>query len=140
MKISLCSDEPYAVHKTLLQELEKQGHQLELFGSFKTHESISWALETKKAAQAVASGQCEEGIFFCWTGTGASIAANKIDGIRAALCVDAQTAKGARIWNHANILVLSNRLISPDILKEILEAWFTTPFDSKNASEVNLLE
>ena len=69
-----------------------------------------------------------KGIVFCWTGTGASIAANKVRGIRAALCHDAETARGARIWNRANVLALSLRATSEALAKEILEAWFATPY------------
>jgi ribose 5-phosphate isomerase B len=66
----------------------------------------------------------------CWTGTGASLAANKVPGIRAALCQDAETAKGARIWNHANVLALSLRATPIPIAREILDAWFSTPFST----------
>ena len=76
----------------------------------------------------MASGESQEGILFCWTGTGASIAANKVPGIRAALCHDTVTACGARIWNHANILVLSLRSTAEGVAMEILEAWFITPW------------
>jgi ribose 5-phosphate isomerase B len=82
----------------------------------------------ERVAESVASGRCEEGVLFCWTGTGVSIAANKVPGVRAALCFDAETARGARKWNHANVLVMSLRLTSEVVAKEILEAWFSTPF------------
>jgi ribose 5-phosphate isomerase B len=73
----------------------------------------------------VAEGQADEGVLFCYTGTGASIAANKVPGIRAALCSDAQTARGARWWNDANVLVMSLRATSTEVAKEILDAWFS---------------
>jgi len=82
----------------------------------------------RQAAEAVALGEADEGIVMCWTGTGAALAANKIPGIRAALCHDAETARGARIWNHANVLALSLRATAEAILKEILDAWFSTPY------------
>ena len=78
-------------------------------------------------AERVARGDADEGILFCWTGTGVSIAANKVPGIRAALCHDAETAKGARLWNRANVLCLSLRATSEVVAKEILDAWFVTP-------------
>jgi ribose 5-phosphate isomerase B len=83
-------------------------------------------------------GQADEGIVFCWTGTGASIAANKVRGIRAALCHDAETARGARIWNHANVLALSLRVTSEALAKEILEAWFSTSYsdDEWNCQQI----
>ena len=76
----------------------------------------------------MATHKADEGIVFCWTGTGASIAANKVPGIRAALCQDAETARGARIWNHANVLALSLRATTEAIAKEILDTWFATPY------------
>jgi len=78
----------------------------------------------------------QEGVLFCWTGTGISMAANKVPGIRAALCADAETARGARRWNHANVLVLSLRLTSEAQAQEILEAWFSSPWDPKEAATV----
>ena len=74
----------------------------------------------------MAAGSAEQGVVCCWTGTGASIAANKVAGIRAALCADAQTAAGARRWNDANVLALSLRTTSRAELEEILDAWFAT--------------
>lgn len=126
MRIAFCSDEPYAVHETIRQELARRGHEVVPFGAIATGKEEPWATVAEQAAQSVASGDCEQGIFLCWTGTGISIAANKVAGIRAALCVDPGTASGARVWNHANVLCLSNRLLSQDMAKEILAAWFDT--------------
>src|SRR5207247_2632509 len=92
-----------------------------------------------EAAQLIVEKTVDEGIFFCWTGTGASIVANRFPAIRAALCVDAQTAKGARVWNHANVLALSNRLLSQDVAKEILTAWFEDYDTAKGAQQVAAL-
>lgn len=124
MIIAFCSDEPYPVHARVEQELLARGHQLVKFGALESGHDAPWALCAEQAARAVASGACAEGIFFCWSGTGISMAANKVSGIRAALCTDAGTARAARKWNHANVLCLSNRLLSEDLAKEILEAWF----------------
>jgi ribose 5-phosphate isomerase B len=124
MIIAFCSDEPYPVHARVEQLLLARGHQLLKFGALQTGAEAPWALCAEQAAQAVASGACAEGIFFCWSGTGISMAANKVPGIRAALCTDAGTARAARKWNHANVLCLSNRLLSEDVAKEILEGWF----------------
>jgi ribose 5-phosphate isomerase B len=79
-----------------------------------------------EVAQGVANGVFEMGVLFCWTGTGISLAANKVKGIRAALCNDAETAAGARKWNDANVLAMSLRSTSEQVAKEILEAWFAT--------------
>jgi ribose 5-phosphate isomerase B len=126
MRIAVASDEPYPVHSTILDELQRRGHEVLPFGSLRTGQDAPWARVAEEAARAVASGDCDEGIFLCWTGTGISIAANKVRGIRAALCGDPGTAAGARVWNHANVICLSNRTLSRDMCKEILEAWFGT--------------
>lgn len=124
MKIALCSDEAYPVHELVERVLLERGHELERFGAFPRGAATSWALTAEAAALAVAQGRCAEGIFFCWSGTGISISANKVVGVRAALCTDAQTARAARLYNHANVLCLSNRTLSGDVAKEILDAWF----------------
>ncbi|MEB3701844.1 Ribose-5-phosphate isomerase B [Candidatus Bealeia paramacronuclearis] len=124
MKIALTTDEIFPIHQVIFDELKKRGHDVVLFGAFQTQKEEPWVKCALEAAQAIQKGDCEEGIFFCWTGTGISIAANKVKGIRAALCGDSETAKGARIWNDANVLCLSNRLLSEDLAQEILEAWF----------------
>ena len=91
---------------------------------------MDWPLSVRNAAETVARGDTQEAIVCCWTGTGASIAANKVVGIRAALCADAETAKGARTWNHANVLALSLRSTSEAVAKEILDAWYGTPYSN----------
>ena len=143
MKIAVCSDELYPVNDFVVQELERLGHHAVLFGAMKSRKTESWTQATRTAAEAIKRGDCDEGIFFCWTGTGAAITANKIPGIRAALCTDSQTAAGARLWNQANVLALSNRLLSQDLAKEILAAWFNTTMDERSelaAKEINAIE
>jgi len=129
MRIAVCSDEPYPVHQVLIGDLKERGYEVVTFGSVKTNTDESWVKVAREAAEAVASGACDEGIFCCWTGTGISMAANKVPGIRAALCGDSETASGARIWNHANVLALSNRLLNPENVLEILGAWFSPDND-----------
>jgi ribose 5-phosphate isomerase B len=124
MRIALCSDELYPVHELVERELAARGHEVVRFGALRARAETPWALSAEEAALAVAGGACDEGIFFCWSGTGISISANKVFGVRAALCTDAGTARAARRYNHANVLCLSNRLLSGDVAKEILEAWF----------------
>ncbi len=126
MKLAVGSDERTYLTDCVIEELEKRGHSVERFGSLRG-EGVLWPLVAQQVAECVAHGEAEEGILFCWTGTGVSMAANKVPGIRAALCQDAETAKGARLWNRANILCLSLRAISPVIAKEILDTWFSTP-------------
>jgi ribose 5-phosphate isomerase B len=124
MRIAVCSDEPYPVHEVVRAQLATRGHELVPFGALASGKDEPWAEIAEQAALSVARGECDEGIFFCWSGTGISIAANKVAGIRAALCSDPGTARAARVWNHANILCLSNRTLSNDMAKELLEAWF----------------
>jgi len=126
MRIAVSSDERTRLTDVVIEELKKRGHEVKPFGPL-CDEAQDWPVVTRTAAEWVAQGQANEGIFFCWTGTGASIAANKVPGIRAALCHDAETARGARVWNHANVLVMSLRATSDAIATEILEAWFATP-------------
>jgi ribose 5-phosphate isomerase B len=124
MKIAIGSDERTHLTDFVVDELRKKGVELELHGPL-AGESIQWAEVAERVAERVADGVCDQGILFCWTGTGVSMAANKVPGIRAALCADAQTARGARKWNDANVLAMSLRLTSPLVAKEILEAWFS---------------
>ena len=127
MKIAVSTDERTPLVDALLAELEERSHDVEYFGP-DAGEEADWPEVTRKAAELVASRKVDEGIVMCWTGTGASIAANKVKGVRAALCRDAETAKGARTWNHANVLALSIQATSESLLKEILDVWFSTPF------------
>lgn len=128
MRIAVSTDERLPLVDTLLEELKKRGHEVLYFGPEEEGGTADWPDVTLEAVRRVASGEADEAIISCWTGTGCSIAANKVPGIRAALCLDAETARGARIWNHANVLALSLRLTSPAVLTEILDSWFDTPY------------
>lgn len=119
-------DELTGVAKALPEQLRARGHVAILHGAYNDAERDDWAWASETAARDVAEGRAEQAVVACWTGTGASIAANKVPGIRAALCADAQTADGARRWNDANVLVLSLRATSDAQLREILEAWFAS--------------
>jgi ribose 5-phosphate isomerase B len=135
MKIAVGSDEYTHLTDFVIQELKKRGIELELHGPL-AGESIQWAEVAQKVAERVADGACDQGILFCWTGTGVSMAANKVPGIRAALCADAETARGAKKWNDANILAMSLRLTSPIVAKEILEAWFDTSLEKEEVPNI----
>jgi ribose 5-phosphate isomerase B len=124
MRIAVSADELTGVAAVLPDELRRRGHEPILHGALSDDERPDWAWASESAARDVASGRADQAVVACWTGTGASIAANKVAGIRAALCVDAATADGARRWNDANVLALSLRLTSPAQLEEILDAWF----------------
>ena len=131
MKITVSSDEHSPLVDAVIEEVVKRGHQVEYFGPHAgdpASEANDWPLVTAEAALRVADGRADEAVVMCWTGTGASLAANKVGGVRAALCHDAETAKGARIWNHANVLALSLRATPIPVAREILDAWFSTPY------------
>lgn len=125
MRISVSSDMDEPVARCLLAELRARGHEVVVHGALSPGDDPQWAACSEAAAREVASGTSDQAVVCCWTGTGASIAANKVPGVRAALCTDAYTADGARRWNDANALALSLRLTSEPLLKEILDAWFS---------------
>ncbi len=135
MRIAIAADELTGIAAALPDELRRRGHEPVPHGVFESRERPDWAWASEAAARDVAAGRAEQAVIACWTGTGASIAANKVPGVRAALCADAQTADGARRWNNANVLALSLRLTSPAQLEEILDAWFAGS-PSHEASDV----
>ncbi|HWE32242.1 MAG TPA: RpiB/LacA/LacB family sugar-phosphate isomerase [Solirubrobacteraceae bacterium] len=124
MRIAIAADELTGVAAAIPDELRRRGHEPIAHGVYADDERVDWAWASEAAARDVAERRADQAVIACWTGTGASIAANKVAGVRAALCVDAQTADGARQWNDANVLALSLRLTSHAALTEILDAWF----------------
>jgi ribose 5-phosphate isomerase B len=124
MRISVAADEAVGIAGALARELSARGHDVIPHGALAEDERDDWAWSSEAAARDVAEGRADQAVVCCWTGTGASIAANKVPGVRAALCADAVTAEGARKWNDANVLALSLRLTSEAELSEILDAWF----------------
>jgi ribose 5-phosphate isomerase B len=127
MRIAVSSDERTHLVDAVLDELGKRGHEVVYFGPEPGGPAADWPEVTLQAVEKVRRDQADEAIVMCWTGTGCSIVANKVAGIRAALCHDAETARGARVWNHANVLALSLRATPEPILREILDRWFDTP-------------
>ncbi|MFJ3980421.1 RpiB/LacA/LacB family sugar-phosphate isomerase [Streptomyces fungicidicus] len=145
MRISVSSDIDEPVARALLAELRERGHEVLAHGALSPGDDAQWAVCSEAAAREVASGTADQAVVCCWTGTGASIAANKVPGVRAALCTDAGTADGARRWNDANVLALSLRLTSGPLLKEILDAWFAgvpsdDPEDRRNVEHTARLD
>ena len=128
MKISVGADENLHIVDVILQSLTESGHVVKSYVPG-ADETLPWPQVAQQVAQDVTTGGSDEGILLCWTGTGVSMAANKVPGIRAALCDDAETARGARLWNNANVLCLSMRRTSEVIAKEILETWFNTKYE-----------
>ncbi len=124
MKVSVAADERTGVAEAVVEQLRARGHEPLPHGALTDAERDDWAWASEAAARDVAEGRADQAVVCCWTGTGASIAANKVAGVRAALCGDAETAAGARKWNDANVLALSLRTTSEAVLAEILDAWF----------------
>jgi ribose 5-phosphate isomerase B len=138
MRISVAADERTGVADAVVRELERRGHEPLVHGALSDQERDDWAWASEAAARDVADGRAEQGIVCCWTGTGASIAANKVAGIRAALCADAETARGARKWNDANVLALSLRTTSEALLTEILDGWFDGTASNDEGDAANI--
>ena len=138
MRIAVAADERTGVAEAVVDELERRGHVPIAHGALADDERDDWAWASEAAARDVAEGRAEQAIVCCWTGTGASIAANKLEGIRAALCGDAATADGARRWNDANVLALSLRATSEAELTEILDAWFGGEPSTDDADRANV--
>jgi ribose 5-phosphate isomerase B len=140
VRIALGSDEATPLTEYVAQELAERGHQVVRVGALAIGDDARWPAVGRKVGTLVASRACDEGIVFCYTGTGVTIAANKVPGVRAALCADAQTAAGARRWNHANVLAMSLRTTTTEVAGEILESWFSEPFgEGEDADMVAML-
>ncbi len=138
MRISLSADELTGVAGTLAEAVRARGHSVLLHGALAEGEREDWAWASEAAARDVAEGLADQAVVCCWTGTGASIAANKVAGVRAALCLDAATAEGARRWNDANVLALSLRATSEAQLGEILDAWFAGAPSAEGEDRANV--
>jgi len=141
MRVAVAADELVGVARQLGEELRRRGHEVIPHGALDPtagERERQWARAAAAAARDVAEGRAERAVVCCWTGTGASIAANKVAGVRAALCTDAQTAAGARRWNDANVLVLSLRQTSEAVLGEILDAFFSTQPSEQRDDRENL--
>ncbi len=119
--------------------MRSRGHQVDLAGPL-AGEPLQWMDVARAVAERVSRAEVEQGVLCCWTGTGVSMAANKVPGVRAALCGDAETARGARAWNDANLLCLSLRAITEAVAGEILEAWFSASADASEVENVEKLK
>jgi ribose 5-phosphate isomerase B len=125
MRVAFGTDEVTAVTDQIKARLADAGHDV-----VPVAEGIVWTSVGRQVGEAVASGAADRGIVCCWTGTGVSIAANKVAGVRAALCTDAETARGARRWNDANVLALGLRLTSSEVAGEVVDAFLATEPDA----------
>jgi ribose 5-phosphate isomerase B len=139
VRVALGSDERTELTDVVVGDLKQRGHDVVLVGPPRG-DDLQWAEVGRRVGELVAGGDADTAVLFCWTGTGASIAANKVAGVRAALCTDAPTASGARRWNDANVLVMGLRLTSPELAREMLDAWFTTAADPDEQVNIDRLE
>jgi ribose 5-phosphate isomerase B len=135
MMIAFGTDEHTSLTEVIAAELEGKGHQVVVVA-----DAIPWPEAGRAVGLAVAKATAERGVVCCWTGTGVSMAANKVPGVRAALCTDAETARGARRWNDANVLAVSLRLTSAEVVKEMLEAFLSTDVDDGERANIDLLD
>lgn len=138
------SDDVYPAAQAACDYLEAKGFEVVKLGSLVTGNVESWVDVAVEVAKRVVNGEAKFGIVVCYTGTGVSMAANKVKGVRAALCNDSKTAEGARKWNDANILAMSGRLVTPELAKEILDAWLSTaeidPSEAENIAKLKALD
>jgi len=141
MRVAVGSDDVYHVALWIVQELQRRGFEVVKVGSLATGKPYPWPMVGLEVGRLVAEGAVDTGIAICYTGTGVSIAANKVRGVRAALCFDAKNARGARLWNDANVLALSARLLSEEVAREILDEWFSTrEVDPSERGNIELLK
>ena len=133
MKFVVAADEERPVVVFIAKHLRDKGHDVSVLPA------SAWARVAVDAANAVARGEVDQAVLCCWTGTGVTIAANKVTGVRAALCVDAQTAAGARKWNDANVLTLSLRLTSEPVAAEILDAWLAEKYSGSEDESLAII-
>lgn len=131
MRVAFGTDEHTPLTEAIVADLESRGVEVEVVA-----DGDPWPDAGRRVGEAVAAGEAERGIVCCWTGTGVSIAANKVAGVRAALCTDAETARGARRWNDANVLALGLRLTSAEVAKEMVDAFLSTDPDESEREQV----
>jgi ribose 5-phosphate isomerase B len=134
VRIAFGTDERTALTDWVKRKLGEDGHDVVLVA-----EGDPWPDVGRRVGEVVASGAADRGVVCCWTGTGVSMAANKVDGVRAALCTDAETAAGARKWNDANVLAFGLRLTSESVAGELLDAFLSTEIDPSEADNVGRL-
>lgn len=131
MRIAFGTDERTPLTDHIKAALVERGHEVVAVG-----EDIPWPDAGRGVGEAVVEGRADRGVVCCWTGTGVSMAANKVSGVRAALCTDRGTAEGARLWNDANVLALGLRLTSPTVADEMLDAFLATEPDGSEADNI----
>jgi ribose 5-phosphate isomerase B len=135
VRVAFGTDERTAVTASVVEHLRRAGHDVQVIA-----DEREWPEVGRGVGEAVAEGRADRGVVCCWTGTGVSIAANKVPGVRAALCVDAVTATGARKWNDANVCALGLRLTSEEVAHEIVDAFLAGESDPDEAAAIARVE
>jgi ribose 5-phosphate isomerase B len=135
MRIAVGTDERTSLTDAVVEELQAAGHSV-----IEVAAGRAWPEVGHEVGRCVAALEVDRGIVSCTTGTGVCMAANKVAGVRAALCTDAATAAGARRWNDANVLAFGLRLTTEQVAREMITAFLTTPFDATSAAEVARVE
>ncbi|MCY0868569.1 MAG: RpiB/LacA/LacB family sugar-phosphate isomerase [Desulfurococcus sp.] len=138
MRVAVGSDDTYSIARFIVEYLRGKGFEVKVVGALATGKPYPWPDVGFEVGSMVARGEVDYGVVICYTGTGVSIAANKVRGVRAALATDSKNAEGARKWNDANVLALSARLTSEELAKEILDAFFST--SSVDPGEIENIE
>jgi ribose 5-phosphate isomerase B len=135
VKVAFGTDEVTALTADIQRLLAQRGHDVVVVA-----DGDPWPDVGRRVGEAVAGGRADRGVACCWTGTGVSIAANKVAGVRAALCTDAETARGARRWNDANVLALGLRLTSPTIAAEMIDAFLDAEPEPDERANIDRVE
>ena len=136
-----CDHGGYGLMQDVIKHLEERGMEYKNYGCY-SEESVDYPVYAKKVAHAVADGECERGILICGTGIGISITANKVSGIRAALCGDCFSAQATREHNDANILAMGARVTGPGLALKIVDTFLDTPFsnDERHIRRIKMIE
>ena len=141
MKIVVASDERTGLTDFVIKYLKDKGHKLTYLGDLiDKRKKWKWVDIGIEAAELVSKAKVDQGILFCWSGTGICMAANKVEGIRAASCWDSETTRLARKWDDANVLCMSLRATSEQVAKEIIDVWFLTKFDEESLDQAHKLD
>jgi ribose 5-phosphate isomerase B len=135
VRVAFGTDERTALTDDVKALLAERGHEVVVLG-----DGDPWPDVGRRVGEAVATGVAGRGVVCCWTGTGVSIAANKVAGVRAALCTDAETVRGARRWNDANVLAFGLRLTSPTVAAEMIDAFLATESDTDEQATIARVE
>lgn len=138
MRIAVGADERNDLTDLVVSELRQRGHDVVLV------KPDLWPDVARQVAETVSAGEADQGVLFCWTGTGTTMAANKVPGVRAALVWEPWIAEGARRWNDANVLVMSFKRVDAETAKQILDTWLSVegpdPDEAENIARLNELD